>query len=142
MELQLVREWPHACCTEIQTCVICNCIWVLSGVHKAKKQVTAAENWMGRVEPNGDVVWVQKLQPTSYGGSTFTLIDEYFYCFAEDIRHPNLTLTKEEVRRGRRNDTDEDPLKVRWQLQREYREEICSRLPLDEDQPLRQHLNP
>ena len=56
------------------------------------------------------------------------------------MRHAAVILEQEHVRRGRSADKP-DPNHVRWRLDSEYKEDICSRLPLDEDVPLRQHLN-
>ena len=95
---------------------------------------------MGRIEPTDQVLWVQKLMPTTSGGSIYKLTDEHFYCFAEDVRHAAVILEQEHVRRGRSADKP-DPNHERWRLDSEYKEDICSRLPLDEDVPLRQHLN-
>ena len=111
-----------------------------SACRAATKGVDANDNWMGGVEPKDAVVWLRKLEPTTHGGSIFNLTDQYLYCFAEDVRHVGIEMREEKVRTSaRRSNSNSDS--VRWVMCSGDRASILSRMPMDEDQPLRGKVN-
>jgi hypothetical protein len=76
------------------------------------------------------------------GGTIFKLVDDYFYCFAEDIRHTDIKLVEEKARTSaRRAAATPNSDDARWALHCEDQSIILARMPIEEDEVLRGSMN-